>query len=208
MTYERNICARISCPQYIKIPNFLIHYITPFFIWGLILELTSHLTFIPIIFQFRISLWVNEISQLIFWPIFFLSVFLTDLSIRDYKTIPPGNRSKYVILIFLIPIFILVFEPLIFLSETDLLIPDDLPQTRVSEQKYQSIKSEIVLLSLVIIPLATPVSKCLQDKKLRSLNIEINRHHKINLQIFFPVMWMSFIISLCGVFVYNFRTFH
>jgi len=208
MTYENNDYFWVSCCNYIKFPSFLIHYVTPFFIWSVILELTSRLTFIPVIFQFRTSLWVNEISQVIFWPLFLLSYFLVDLSVRDFKLIPKENRSIYIRFLFLIPVCILAIEPIFFLSETILLIPDDFPQTRVSEQKYQSVKSEIVLVSLTFSPLSIPLSKYLKDRKMKSLHIQIKEHNEINFDRFFPMMWMSFIVPLSCVFIYNFQTFH
>jgi hypothetical protein len=110
-------------------------------------------------------------------------------------------------LIIMVPIFILTIEPFLYLSETMLLIPDDYAQTRVIE-KYDHIKSEITLLSFTVIPLAMPVTKLLKDRKFRSLGIQITDHYKIDFEKFFPMMWMSFIVALCGVFVYNFRTFH
>ena len=208
MTYENNDYFWVSCRNYVKIPSYLIHYVTPFFIWSVILELTSHLIFVPIIFQFRTSLWVNEISQVIFWPLFLLSYFLVDLSVRDFKLIPKEKRSIYIRLLFSIPICILAIEPIFSMSETILLIPDDFPQTRVSEQKYQSVKSEIVLVSLIFSPLSIPLSKYLKDRKMKSLHIQIKEHNEINFDKFFPMMWMSFIIPLSCVFIYNFQTFH
>ena len=210
MGYESNDCSGMSCPTYIKIPSFLIKWFTPFFIVGLIFEITTLLNFIPVVLQIRTSLWANQISQIIFWPIFILSFVLFYLSIKnDVEVITKPRMTLYLtLLIMTSPVMILAIEPYLFYSEVTLFIPTDFTQTRKSEQKFESVDSEVILLSLLVFPAVTPLTTYLKEKKLRSLNIQMNSQYNVDFEKFFPLMWMTFIGTLIYVFYYNLQLYH
>lgn len=210
MTYENNDYSWMSCPTYIRIPSFLIRKFTPFFILGLILEITTHLNSIPIVLQIRTSLWANQIHQVIFWPIFILSFVLFYISLKkDYEIVTRPHRTLYLtFLILTTPLIVLIIEPTLFLGEIALFIPTDFVHTRVSEQKFESVDSEVRLLALLVVPLITPLTTYFKERKLRSLNIHIINQYKVDFEKFFPVIWMTFIGALIYVFYYNFQLYH
>lgn len=210
MTYENNDYSWMSCPTYIKIPSFLIRWFTPFFIVGLMLEITTRLHSVPLVLQIRTSFWANQIHQIIFWPTFILSFIFFYLSIRnDYRIVTMRHMTLYLfLLIFTAPISILAIEPYLFLSDVALFIPTDFDKTRTSEQKFESIDSEVRLLSLLVVPSVTPLTTYLKERKLRSLHMEMNNQYDVDLEKFFPLMWMTFICALIYVFCYNFQIYH
>lgn len=210
MIYESNDCSGMLCPTYIKIPSFLIKWFTPFFIVGLIFEITTLLNFIPVVLQIRTALWANQINQIIFWPIFILSFILFYLSIKnDVKVITKPRMTLYLTLLILTsPVIILAIEPYLFYSEVALFIPTDFTQTRKSEQKFESIDSEVRLLSLSVCPAVTPLTTYLKERKLRSLNIQMNSQYNVDFEKFFPFMWMTFVCTLIYVLYYNLQIYH
>ncbi len=200
----------MSRPTYIKIPSFLIKWFTPFFIVGLILEITTLLHSIPIVLQIRTSLWVNQFHQLIFWPTFILSFIFFYLSFKkDVDAITKPRMTLYLFLLILTaPVIILAIEPYLFFSEVALFIPTDFANTRVTEQKFESVDSEVRLLSLVIVPTIMPLTTYLKERKLRSLNIKMNSLYNVDFENFFPLMWMTFIGTLIYVFYYNYQLYN
>ncbi len=208
VTYENTDWSWMSCPTYIRIPSFLIHRFTLFTIFGLILEITNHLNFIPIISEFRISLWVNETNQIIFWPVFIASLCFIVISIRHDRSLIPTKSSALLYFLIMSPLYILMLETVIYQVDVIMLIPQDFPQTVVNEQNFHNLVIEILTISFVIIPFFTVLTNHLKLQIFKSHEIRNNEYLKIDTEKFIPVVWMTFIVSLTYVFIHNFLNYH